>query len=86
MNISKPPDETLKQGRNRSWLLVKFACTESERSSSNSNSISRVRLRFEIRPFLDIDKRVLVDGNSRPTYNEKKSSKNWSAISVLKRN
>jgi len=26
MNMNKPPDETLKQGRNRSWLLVKFAC------------------------------------------------------------
>ena len=25
MNMNKPPDETLKQGRNRSWLLVKFA-------------------------------------------------------------
>jgi hypothetical protein len=24
MNMDKPPDETLKQGRNRSWLLVKF--------------------------------------------------------------
>ncbi len=24
MNMNKPPDETLKQGRNRSWLLVKF--------------------------------------------------------------
>ena len=23
MNMNKPPDETLKQGRNRSWLLVK---------------------------------------------------------------
>ena len=23
--MNKPPDETLKQGRNRSWLLVKFA-------------------------------------------------------------
>jgi len=22
--MNKPPDETLKQGRNRSWLLVKF--------------------------------------------------------------
>jgi len=25
MNMNKPPDETLKQGRNRSWLLVKFS-------------------------------------------------------------
>ncbi len=25
MNMNKPSDETLKQGRNRSWLLVKFA-------------------------------------------------------------
>jgi hypothetical protein len=25
MNWIMPPDETLKQGRNRSWLLVKFA-------------------------------------------------------------
>jgi len=25
MNMNKPPDETLKQGRNRSWLLVKYA-------------------------------------------------------------
>ncbi len=24
MNMNKPPDETLKQGRNRSWLLAKF--------------------------------------------------------------
>jgi hypothetical protein len=24
MNMNKPPDETLKQGRNRSWLLVKL--------------------------------------------------------------
>ena len=24
MNMNKPPDETLKQGRNRSWLLVKY--------------------------------------------------------------
>ena len=24
MNMNKPPDETIKQGRNRSWLLVKF--------------------------------------------------------------
>jgi len=24
MNMNKQPDETLKQGRNRSWLLVKF--------------------------------------------------------------
>ncbi len=24
--MSKPPDESLTQGRNRSWLLVKFAC------------------------------------------------------------
>jgi hypothetical protein len=22
--MNKPPDESLKQGRNRSWLLVKF--------------------------------------------------------------
>jgi hypothetical protein len=25
MDMNKPPDETLKQGRNRSWLLAKFA-------------------------------------------------------------
>jgi len=25
MNMHKPPDETLKQGRNRSWLLVNFS-------------------------------------------------------------
>ena len=25
MNMNKSPDETLKQGRNRSWLLVKFS-------------------------------------------------------------
>ena len=24
MNMNKPPDETLKQGRNRSWLLVRI--------------------------------------------------------------
>ena len=24
MNMNKPPDETLKQGRNRSWLLIKL--------------------------------------------------------------
>ena len=24
--MNKPPDETLKQGRNRSWLLVKKDC------------------------------------------------------------
>jgi len=23
MNMNKPPDETLKQGRSRSWLLLK---------------------------------------------------------------
>ena len=23
MNMNKPPDETLKQGQNRSWLLIK---------------------------------------------------------------
>ena len=27
MNMNKPPDETLKQGRNRSWLLVKSDLT-----------------------------------------------------------
>ena len=26
--MNKPPDETLKQGRNRSWLLVKFVKTD----------------------------------------------------------
>jgi len=30
MNMNKPSDETLKQGRNRSWLLVKFANSEDE--------------------------------------------------------
>jgi len=28
MSMNKPPDETLKQGRNRSWLLVKFSRQE----------------------------------------------------------
>ena len=27
MNMNKPPDETLKQGRNRSWVLVKRCST-----------------------------------------------------------
>ena len=26
--MNKPPDETLKQGRNRSWLLVKVAAID----------------------------------------------------------
>jgi len=30
MNMNKSPDESLKQGRNRSWLLVKFAREVSE--------------------------------------------------------
>ncbi len=33
MNMSKLPDETLKQGRNRSWLLVKIRSFESSQKN-----------------------------------------------------
>ena len=35
--MNKPPDETLKQGRNRSWLLVKFAVMHLNTDSLLSN-------------------------------------------------
>ena len=40
MNMNKPPDETLKQGWNRSWLLVNFhlsTTTDVSVASSNLN-------------------------------------------------
>jgi hypothetical protein len=36
MNMNKPPDETLKQGRNRSWLLVQFAMGRMDRRIGQS--------------------------------------------------
>ncbi len=35
--MNKPPGETLKRGRNRSWLLVKFAWTQMPQELSISH-------------------------------------------------
>ena len=39
--MNKPPDETLKQGRNRSWLLVKYPSVEQNHRRCVAESVRR---------------------------------------------
>jgi len=41
MNMNKPPNETLKQGRNRSWLLVKFAGAQGRPKTATTVAIQQ---------------------------------------------
>ncbi len=45
--MNKPPDETLKQGRNRSWLLIKYAAITAPASTATI-----VLVRFSINSIL----------------------------------